>query len=131
MDKGTLAKAIATVAVWMMVTGAIALIGIFLAPEIGSDALGAIFMLMIAAILTNGFIWDWGRGSRLSKRELRKRRAMEADIYHMAQDSLHKRKRENISSRLSDLSDDELLDLRYRVQSGEVDEGEIAYLFRK
>jgi len=131
MDKGTTGKAIATIVIWMMVVGAIALTGIFLAPEIGEDALGAIFMVLVAAVVTNGFIWDWGRGSRVSRRDLRKRQAMEDDIYDMAHNSLQKRKRDDIGSRLSDLSDDDLLDLRHRVQSGDVDEGEIAYLLRK
>lgn len=129
---GTIARVVATIVVWVMVVGSIALTGTFLAPEIGSDALGAVFMVLVAAILTNGFIWDWGRGNRVSRREMRARQRMEEDVYDMALESgLQKRKRENISSRLSDLSDDELLDLRQRIQAGDIDEGEIAYLLRK
>lgn len=130
-NKNTLAQAIATVAVWIMTVGAIALTGVFLAPELGSDSLGAIFMIMIAAVVTNGFIWDWGRGSGVTRRDLRNRQAMEDDLHDMALNSLQKRKREDIGSRLSDLSDNELLDLRGRIQSGDVDEGELSYLLRK
>lgn len=131
MNKNTLAQAIATVVVWIMAVGAIALTGVFLAPELGSDSLGAIFMIMIAVVVTNGFIWDWGRGSGLSRRDLRNRQALEDDIYDMGSNRLQKRKRDDISSRLSNLSDDELLDLRGRIQSGDIDEGEMAYLLKK
>jgi hypothetical protein len=89
-------------------------------------------MTMIAAIVSNGFIWDWGSGGRASsRRDLRKRQAMEDDLYDMAFNGAKKRKREDIGSRLSDFSDDELMDLRNRLQSGELDEDEMAYLLRR
>jgi|GEM_PF-994019 len=135
MDENTktslIARAVATVVVWVMVTGSIALTGIFLAPEIGEDALGAIFMIMIAAILSNGFIWNWGRGNSLSRRQMRKRMDMENELYDITESRQAKRKRDEIGSRLSDLSDNELIELRQRLQSGEIDEGEIAYLLRR
>ena len=54
----TISRAIATIVVWMAVAGSIALVGVFLAPSLGEDALGAIFMILVAAVVTNGFIWN-------------------------------------------------------------------------
>lgn len=127
---GLIARSVATAVVWVMVAGSIALTGIFLAPAIGEDALGAIFMIMIAAVLSNGFIWNWGRGNKLSRRDMQKRRELEEELYDMALHNQAKRKRNEIGTRLTDMSDDELLDLRQRLQSGDIDEGEIAHLLQ-
>ena len=128
--KGTLWRAVSTIAVWFMVLGAIALTGVFLAPEIGEDALGAIFLILVAAVVTNGFIWNWGAGTS-SKKDKKNRKEAEEELYDLALDKQQKRKRDEIGSRLSDLSDDELLDLRQRLQAGDIDEADLAYILRK
>lgn len=127
----TISRAIATIVVWMAVAGSIALVGVFLAPSLGEDALGAIFMILVAAVVTNGFIWNWGAGEGSSKKSKKERKNAEEELYNMALDSQEKRKRDNIGSRLSDLSDKELLDLRQRLQSGDVDEEDLAYILRQ
>lgn len=127
----TISRAIATIVVWMAVAGSIALTGVFLAPSLGEDALGAIFMILVAAVVTNGFIWNWGAGDGSSKKDKKARKNAEEELYTMALDKKQKRKRDEIGSRLSDLSDDELLDLRQRLQSGDVEESDLAFILRK
>ncbi len=128
--KGTFWRAVSTIAVWLIVVGAIALTSILLAPEIGEESLGAIFMILVAAVVTNGFIWNWGAGAGSSKKE-KDRENAEEELYNLALNKQQKRKRDKIGSRLSDLSDDELLDLRQRLQAGDVDEADLAYILRK
>lgn len=129
--KGTLWRGVSTIVVWFMAVGAIALSGIFLAPEIGEDVLGAIFMILLAAVLTNGFIWDWGAGSGSSKKSNKDRQRAEDELYNLALDKQQKRKRDALGSRLSDLSDDELIDLRLRLQAGDIDEDDLSYILRR
>jgi len=128
--KIAIAKMIATIVVWVMVIGAMALIGLFLAPVLGADSLGALFMVLAAAVVTNGFIWDWGRGLRSSSNQMTDRAQAEAELYDLAYQSREKRKRDQIDARLSDLSDTELVDLRERLLAGELEEDELAAILR-
>ncbi|GAB5494498.1 MAG: hypothetical protein Phog2KO_47130 [Phototrophicaceae bacterium] len=130
-SKATIWRAISTIVVWVAVAGSVALTGVFLAPSLGEDALGAIFMILVAAVVTNGFIWNWGAGDGSSKKSKKDRKAAEEELYDMALDRQQKRKRDNIGSRLSDFSDDELIDLRQRLQSGEISEDDLEYILRQ
>lgn len=123
-------KAIATIVVWVMVVITFALTGVFLAPQMGDDAMGAIFMVVAAAIVTNGFIWQWGStGQR--KFDRKKREETEDELYDMASSVGEKRKRDRLAVALSQLSDGELENLRSRIRSGEIDEQDLAEILNE
>lgn len=122
-------RLVATAIVWGAVIAVTALVGVFLSPTMGDEAMGALFFVTIAALLTNGFIWQWGQIEGKSKQH--NRQASEDDIFDLAHSLNRKRKRDEIGGRLSDLSDDQLLDLRERLQVGAVDDDELAYLLRR
>ncbi|MGB7338492.1 MAG: hypothetical protein WBC91_06330 [Phototrophicaceae bacterium] len=118
-------RAVSTAIVWLMVIGIIALVSIFLTPELGEDVIVPILFVLVAAVMTNGFIWDWGRGA--SSADNRKQKQATLTMLDENINTL-KRKRRDRSQRLEDYSDTELLDLRERVIAGEIDESELAQL---
>lgn len=130
IEKDAFWKAIATIVIWVMITGSIGLTGIFIAPMMGEDSIAVIFLLLVAAVLTNGFIWDWGGGSSKKDKTIEDRDEAENEIFNLANDARYKRKRKQIGARLSDLSDTELIDLRERLQAGELDDEELEYIIQ-
>lgn len=127
---GTFWKAIATIVVWVMVVVSVAITGVFLAPQMGEDSIGAIFMVVAAAVVTNGFIWQWGStGQR--KLDKKQREAAEDELYDMASSVGEKRKRDRLAVALSQLSDGELENLRSRIRSGEIDEQDLAEILNE
>jgi hypothetical protein len=127
---GTFWQALATIVIWTMVTGGIALGGVFLVGSMGEEVLGYFFMLFAAAVISTGFIWDWGR---LPGDSHRRKRHAEQDNYNYDFDLVgdEKRKRDRLSDALRTLSDDELLRLRQRIADGEIDEDDLAYVMRE
>lgn len=130
LNVGTFWKAIATIVVWVMVVASVAITGVFLAPQMGDDAMGAIFMVVAAAVVTNGFIWNWGStGQR--KMDKKQREAAEDELYDMASSVGEKRKRDRLAVALSQLSEGELESLRSRIRSGEIDEQDLAEILNE
>ncbi|MDQ7026631.1 MAG: hypothetical protein Q9P44_13870 [Anaerolineae bacterium] len=115
-------QAIATMVIWTMVTGGIALGGIFIAPQLGNDAMGFFFMLFGAAVLCTGFVWNWGR----IEGDGRRRRKQKNQQFDYDYDYDEKRKRNRLSKALKTLSNDELVQLRERISRGEIDDEDLA-----
>jgi hypothetical protein len=110
-NEGTFWKAMATVATCVMLIAALALSGTLLAPQMGDEALGAVFMVMAGAIVINGFVWNWGAtGQR--KLDRKAREAAEDELYDYASNVGEKRKRDRLAVALSQLSDGELVSLK-------------------
>ena len=128
---GTFWQALATIVIWIMVTGGIALGGVFLAAPLGEAVLGFFFMLLAAAVISTGFVWDWGRIPGDGRR-FRKRHAQDDDrLYNYAGGYDDKRKRDRLSDALRSLADDELIHLRERLARGEIEEEELARILRE
>lgn len=127
---GTFWKAIATIVIWVMVVASLAITGVFLAPNMGDDAIGAIFIVVAAAIVTNGFIWNWGStGQR--KLDKKERESAEDELYDLASNVGEKRKRDRLAVALSQLSDGELVNLRSKIRNGEIDEQDLAEILNQ
>jgi hypothetical protein len=122
---GTFWQAVATIVIWVMVTGGIALGGVFLAPQLGEEVLGFFFMLLAAAVVCTGFVWKWGQ---LPGGENQKKGKQKNEDYLAAYDSDYdeKRKRDRLGAALRTLSDDELVRLRERIARGEIAEEDLA-----
>lgn len=129
-------KAIATMAIWTMSFVSIVVGSIFVAPVMGEDFLGFIFMVMAAAVVTSGFVWNWGRlpqdaiNDRLkNEQEDRKKKnqgASDDEYYDLFYSQTGKRKNnDRLASALRQLSDDELVRLRDRIASGELREEDL------
>jgi reverse gyrase len=73
--------------------------------------------MLVAAVLVSGFIWNWGRGSSVQQS------ASEALDSEMQ--SREKRKNDRLSRALRNLSNEELVRLRQRLASGEIDEHDL------
>lgn len=140
-NAGTFWKAVATVVVWTMVVGAIVLSSIFLGPSLGEDIIAVIFMVMAAAVVSMGFVWNWGqvdgqhKGRRAEKNKRADRDDDEADVYDellYTVGATDKRKHgdDRLSDALRSLSDDELIRLRQRLANGEITEDELAAALR-
>lgn len=119
-------RAIATIVIWVMATGSIALSGIFLADKLGKDVLGVIAISMIAAALSSGFIWNWGR-TGMSRRRRRRwasllDEALETRIYSQEKP---KREDDRLAEALRQLSDRQLHNLRDGIQSGEISDDDL------
>lgn len=125
--KGTFWQVIATVVIWTMMTGGIALGSIFLAPSLGEEVLGFFFMLFAAAALSTGFVWDWGQvPGKEGQRSHQGKQKNEGYDYDESLDE--KRKRDRLSAALKSLSDEELIRLRSQITRGDVQEEELASL---
>lgn len=120
-------KMVATSVVWVMAVAMLILSGIFLVPSLGEDAIAVPILAIIGAIISSGFIWLGGNSDESEKKD---RAEQEAELFSLAQNFDQKRKRDRISNRLSDLSDDELIDLRERIQMGDISEDELSYLLQ-
>ena len=121
---GTFWQAVATIVIWVMVTGGIALGGVFLAPQLGEEVLGFFFMLLAAAVVCTGFVWKWGQ---LPGAQQKKGKQKNEDYaYGYDEDYDEKRKRDRLGAALRSLSDDELVRLRERIARGEIAEEDLA-----
>jgi uncharacterized membrane protein len=139
-NAGTFWKAVATVVVWTMVVGAIVLSSVFLGPSLGEDIIAIIFMVMAAAVVSMGFVWNWGQveGQQKANQHQNKRTNRDDDEADLYDELLYTAgatgKRKNGDDRLSDalrsLSDDELIRLRQRLANGEITEDELAAALR-
>jgi hypothetical protein len=128
-NTGTFWKAIATIATCVMLIVSLAIVGVFMAPNMGEDSLGGVFMVMAAAIVINGFIWNWGStGQR--KLDKKERESTEDELYDIASSVGEKRKRDKLAVSLSHLSDNELIDLRQKLRNGDIDEQELAEILK-
>ena len=129
-NEGTFWKAMATVATCIMLIASLALTGALLAPQMGDESLGAVFMVMAVAIVINGFVWNWGStGQR--KMDKKAREATEDELYEYASNVGEKRKRDRLAVALSQLSDGELVTLKDRLRSGEIDEQDLAEILNQ
>lgn len=117
-------RAIATIVIWVMMVGAFALTGVFLADAIGEGVVMVVFLLLAAAVSSTGFIWGWGRAGERSRRHQTKNQRVDSgglfDGDMLSYEEKHKRDR--LSSALRNLSDEELIQLQNRISSGEVDD---------
>lgn len=98
-----------TITLWTLMIGAMIALPITLQGTLGDDVIVFPILFTIAGVFVTGFIWV---GSASEER----RKEGEKD------------KRERLSHALRDLSDDELVRLRQRLSSGDVDEAWLARL---
>lgn len=130
-------KAIATIVIWAMSFVSIVIGSIFVAPTLGEDFLGFIFMVMGAAIVTSGFVWNWGRlpqdaiNDRIKKEKEERKKKNKGnsddeyfDLFY-AQTGNKRKNNDRLASALRQLSDDELVRLRDRIASGEIREEDL------
>ncbi|MCA9912798.1 MAG: hypothetical protein KC496_05600 [Anaerolineae bacterium] len=118
-------RAIATIVIWVMMVGAFALTGVFMADVIGEGVVMIVFLLLAAAVTSTGFIWGWGRSGSRNRSRLRARRWDFDEDEGFDDDDLsqsEKRKRDRITIALRNLSNDELIRLQNRISSGEIDD---------
>ena len=130
-------KAIATASIWVMSFVMIVIGSIFVAPVMGEDFLGFLFMVMAAAIVTSGFVWNWGRlpedaknNRRKQRREQRKEKRDKNDeeYYDLYLGNAAQGKRKNndrLAEALRQLSDDELVRLKDGIATGKIDEDDL------
>jgi hypothetical protein len=112
------AKIFLTIFIWLTTLGAfIATLAIAI-DSIGAAIIPIVVFLFGAAIMTNGFIWQWGQQSNNAA----------------VQEQAEKRKRERLDSVLRNMSDDELMSLKRRLSEGDFgdepmidDDGELIY----
>lgn len=123
-------QTIATIIIWTMTTGGIALGGVFLVGRLGTAAMGFFFMLLAAAVICTGFVWDWGRIPGDSRRWRKGFEDNMADDYEVDAGSVEKRKNDRLRDALRALSDDELVRLRQRISRGEINEEDLANVLR-
>jgi len=127
VHEGTFWQAIATAIIWVMLIAGIALGGVFLAEPLGEDVLGFFFMLLAAAVVCTGFVWDWGRIPGEGRRS-RKQSELAEEIFASGQQE--KRKRDRLGSALRQLSEEELIRLRDRISSGDIGDEELEEVLR-
>jgi hypothetical protein len=108
-------KAAATTVVWTMLTGGFVTGFIFMGDALGEDIVGLAFIMLFAGVLVSGFIWNWGRIDDTQATEKQKHDAA----------SQEKRKNDRLGQALRDLSNDELMRLRERLATGEIDERDL------
>jgi len=134
----------ATQTVWGMLV--FILIGLAWTGAIGDDVLPVIVLGLIAGVAATGFIWNWGGALQNNTDVHSRRKSLDDDILADVEDALHeldvalddmldmkqdgggkqKRKREQIDAALRKMSDEELLELRQRLSTGNVS-GEVLY----
>jgi hypothetical protein len=111
-------RAIATIVIWVMLTGGFGIVSETLTAQLGEDVIAVLIMQLLAAVICTGFVWNWGRIPGDQKRAgARKEEAWE-ELY----DDLEKPKRDRLANALRTLSDDELFRLKDRIRSGAVDD---------
>lgn len=134
--KGNFWRAISTMVIWTMLTGSIALSGIFLAPVLGEDVIAVILALIIAAGVSTGMIWNSGRqeGSQGRWKKHRQQRwgsLIKDELEDRDYNSREKPKRDDqLANALRQLSDTELVTLRKGIQNGEISEDELETVLR-
>lgn len=126
--KGNFWRAIATIVIWVMTTGSMALSGVFLADVLGEDIIAVIFMVLVAAALSSGFIWNWGRGEGSSRRRESRRRRWASLLDDEFEDRHYEEKPKNddrLATALRQLSDRQLENLRDGIRSGDISEDDL------
>lgn len=114
--QGTFWKAIATAVVWTMITGGFLLAFIFVGETLGEAIIGMVFLMLLAGVLVSGFVWNWGRIDTAGSMS----DALDSEMRYR-----EKRKNDRLGQALRDLSNDELMRLRQRLASGEIDEQDL------
>jgi hypothetical protein len=116
------AKIFLTIFIWLTTLGTFVATLAITIDELGAAIIPIVVFLFGAAIVTNGFIWQWGQQANNNQVEAQ----------------AEKRKRERLDSVLRNMSDDELLGLKRRLAEGDFgdepiidDEGELIYGARK
>jgi hypothetical protein len=134
--KGNFWRAISTIVIWVMLTGSIALSGVFLAEILGEDIIAVIILLVVTAGLSTGTIWNWGRGEGSQRRKRqwgrrRRRNLIEDELEERDYAFREKPKRDDrLADALRQLSDTELIGLREGIQRGEISEDELETVLR-
>lgn len=114
-------KMVSTSVIWAIALVSLIMTGIFIAPQIGEDAIGVVFIAFGAAVVSTGFIWNWGQVPGAKKDKKSNKDEDEETYYNASQ----KQKNDQIASSLRDMSDEELVELRRRLSTGEIDEAEL------
>lgn len=128
--KGNFWRAISTIVIWVMVTGSIALSGIFLTEALGEDIIAIILVLVLTAGLSTGMVWNWGRGEGSQRRRHRQRRWGSLIDDELDEREKPKRDDDQLANALRQLSDTELMTLRRGIQNGEINEDELETVLR-
>jgi hypothetical protein len=112
MNSSTSARLVVTILGWALLMAVMVLLAQLLSPSFG--ALMKIFVILftLLGVMILGFGWMWGRVSNLSEQK----------------DAAEDLKRNRITMALRDLSDSELVRLRQRLASGDVDEEQLMRL---
>jgi hypothetical protein len=124
-------RAVATIVIWVMMVGSFALTGVFMADALGEGVVMIVFLLLGAAVVSTGFIWNWGRVSLKNKEQgwqewgAELQASLEGDGYS------EKHKSDRISAALRNLSDDELVRLRKRIARGEITDDDLEAAFQE
>jgi hypothetical protein len=108
-------KAAATTIVWTMLTGGFVTAFTFVGESLGEDIVGLAFIMLFAAVMVSGFIWNWGR---IGDTQATDKQQHETDYQE-------KHKNDRLGQALRDLSNDELVRLRERLATGEIDERDL------
>lgn len=96
--------------IWGMMIVGVVLGSMVLAPFLGDDILGMVFIMVAGAVFTTGLIWNWGR------------------LPMTAQEASEKQKRDRLDAVLRDLSDSQLQILRERLAAGDIDDEKLSYM---
>ena len=112
------AKIFLTIFIWLTTLGAFIATMAITIDTIGAAIIPIVVFLFGAAIMTNGFIWQWGQQAN----------------NHAVQEQTEKKKRERLDSVLRNMSDEELISLKRRLADSDFgderiidDEGELIY----
>jgi hypothetical protein len=98
-----------------MLTGGFVSGFIFIGDSLGEDIIGLAFIMLFAGVLVSGFIWNWGRTGD----------AQATEKQNDDTDYQQKRKNDRLGQALRDLSNEELVRLRQRLATGEIDERDL------
>lgn len=112
-------RAVTTMTIWALLLVAIIIVSIFLPASLGEDIIAVYLFLAIAGAVSTGAVWSSNNSSEKTKDKL--------DAASTGE--IEKRKNDRLASALQQLSDDELVSLRERINRGEVDERQLATLF--
>lgn len=127
-DNGAFWRAVSTIVIWSILLVSIIIVSIFLPAMVGEDVIAVYLFLVIAATISTGAIWN--AGSRSEGRKAKPQAQQEAEAVALISDESEKRKNDRLTNALRQLSDDELISLRRRINSGDVDEQRLVELFK-
>ena len=110
MDNSTPIRLVAAVMIWALLMAAMVLLAQLVSPELAQLTKVTFIVLAIIGIIVVGSRWNWGRSSTVA-----------------AEDPLSGA-RNRLSRVLHDMSDSELIRLRQRLASGDLDDDLLANL---